>query len=228
MSILWLATSALLLGFMHGLGADHLMAIAAMTADGRRKPSHTRVLSTAVGFAVGHTVVLALGATIAIAFGFVVPATVSAGAERAAGLMLIALGAFGVWTVTSGRTFGHIHAETDGRTRWHLHLGGASARIHGIHPHSLLPAVMGAMFALSSLRTLMLLQPFGADARALALPALVLLIGLFGVGILLSMSLFGVVLARVFSLPVVDALGRWSAGLVAAASVLVGAYWLLA
>jgi hypothetical protein len=33
-SILFLLASALFLGFLHGLGADHLMAIAALSMDG--------------------------------------------------------------------------------------------------------------------------------------------------------------------------------------------------
>jgi hypothetical protein len=46
----------------------------------------------------------------------------------------------------------------------------------------------------------MLLQPLSRDARAMALPVLLGLVALFGLGVLLSMSLFGVLLARVLSL----------------------------
>ena len=87
---------------------------------------------------------------------------------------------------------------------------------------------MGALFAVSSLRALMLLQPFGADATALALPVVLFLVVLFGLGILLSMSLFGVLLARVLSIRAVSVLGRAAAGLVAVASIALGGYWTVA
>jgi hypothetical protein len=54
------------------------------------------------------------------------------------------------------------------------------------------------------------------------------LVALFGIGVLLSMSLFGVVLARVLSLRAVSAIGRGAAGMVAVASILLGAYWMAA
>ncbi len=82
------------------------------------------------------------------------------------------------------------------------------------------------MFAVSSLRALMLLQPFGADARALALPVVLLLVALFGLGILLSMSIFGVLLARLLSIRAVSLLGQSAATLVAIASIGLGVYWM--
>ena len=224
-SFLALAASALFLGFMHGLGGDHLMAIAALSVEGKADRRQAQIMRTAVGFAFGHTIVLAIGATVAVLFGIVLPAAISSGAERLGGLILIVLGAVGLWGISSGRAYGHIHQESDGRSRWHLHVSGPSVHPRGAHAHSLLPTAMGAIFAMSSLRALMLLQPFGADAQALALPAILLLIALFGLGILLSMSVFGMLLARALSLRAVAVLGRSAAGLVAVASIALGLYW---
>jgi len=226
MSFLWLAASAVALGFAHGLGADHLMAIAALAVDGRPGHVRTRAMQTAFGFAVGHTVVLGVGASLALVFGIVMPAAFESGAERLGGLLLIVLGGAGLWSVLSGRAFGHIHPETDGRSRWHLHLAPVHAHPPGTHRHSRVPTLMGAVFAVSSLRALMLLQPFGSAAHALALPALVVLIALFGVGILMSMSLFGVLLARVLSIRAIETLGRAAAAIVALASIGLGIYWI--
>jgi len=225
MSFLSLAASALFLGFLHGLGGDHLMAIAALAVDGRSNRGHARIIRTAVGFACGHALVLGIGATVAVVFGIVVPAAVSSGAERVGGLILILLGVIGLWGVASGRAYGHVHTETDGRSRWHVHLGGPTTHPRHGHAHSALPTAMGAVFAVSSLRALMLLEPFGTHARTLALPIVLLLVTLFGLGILLSMSLFGVVFAHALSIRAVSLLGRTAAGLVAAASVLLGVYW---
>jgi hypothetical protein len=216
------AVSALGLGFVHGLGLDHLMAIAALAVNGEGPQSRGRVLQTALGFAVGHTLVLACGAALAIGFGLVLPAAAEAGAERAGGLLLVGLGVVGLWGLASGRAYSHVHPERDGAPRWHMHLG------RGSHPHghSSIPTVLGAVFAVSSLRALMLLQPFGASAAVLSLPAVLVLIMLFGLGVLLSMSLFGVVLARALSTAAVQVIGQGAAGLVAVASILLGGYWM--
>jgi hypothetical protein len=224
MSLPTLAISALTLGFVHGLGADHLMAIAALSVDTHAERRRGRVVQTAVGFAVGHTIVLGLGAALALAFGWVLPTAFTSGAERLGGAMLVGLGLLGCWGMLSGRAYGHLHQELGGPTRWHFHFGRSPRHPH---THSSVPTVMGAVFAASSLRALMLLEPFGASATALAIPALLLLIMLFGVGILASMSLFGVVLARVLTLGAVETIGRASAGLVAVASILLGVYWML-
>jgi hypothetical protein len=218
-----LAASAVVLGFVHGLGADHLMAIAALSVKPGQTVRRARVMRTAVGFAVGHTVLLGLGACAAVLFGLVLPAAIESGAEKVGGSLLVVLGVLGLWGIVSGRAYAHLHPETDGRTRWHFHLGG------GAHPHAhpRLPALMGAVFAVSGLRALMLLEPFGARAASLTLPVLLLLNVLFGLGILASMSLFGVVLARVLSLGAVDTLSRVAAIVVALGSMLLGVFWMI-
>lgn len=221
--MLLLSVSALSLGFVHGLGADHLMAIAAMAVNGRGGRRDARVVRTAFGFALGHTVVLAVGASIAVVFGLMVPAAVESGAESLGGALLIMLGALGLWSVASGRAFSHAHPEPVGRPNWHIHLSPDARHPHG---HSSIPTLMGAVFAISSLRMLMLLQPFGDSAQSLALPALLLLIMLFGVGILGSMSLFGVVLARVLKIAAIQAVGTVSAVIVAVASIGLGVFWI--
>jgi hypothetical protein len=221
-SFFTLAASAVVLGFVHGLGADHLMAIAALATEGRGRHTRTRIVQTAVGFAVGHMVVLAVGASVAIAFGVVLPSAFEAGAERLGGVLLIVLGAVALWGVFSGRAYSHLHQEVDGRTRWHFHFGAR----HHPHAHPRIPTILGAVFAVSSLRALMLLEPFGASAQSLALPVLLLLNILFGLGILMSMSLFGVLLARVLSLAAVETMGRVAAAVVAVASMLLGIYWI--
>ena len=228
MSFLTLGASALTLGFLHGLGADHLMAIAALAVDGNTDRRQARVVRTAVGFALGHALILALGATLAVMAGLLIPAAVSSGAERAGGMMLMAMGAFGLWSLLTGRAYGHIHGAP-GRGwqgRWHLHFARTAGHPSAAHGSSLMPVVIGAIFAISSLRAIMLLQPFSPEAQALALPALLALIALFGVGVLMSMSLFGVLLARILSLKALSAIGRTAAGIVSMASILLGAYWI--
>jgi hypothetical protein len=130
--LFFLSGSALMLGFLHGLGVDHLMAIAALSVDKRSGGlRRRRVIRTAVQFACGHTLVLGGGLVLALTFGWVLPSAIESGAQRAGGLLLVLLGAAGLWSVWSGLAYGHVHTETDGRPRWHVHF---SART--VHPHA--------------------------------------------------------------------------------------------
>mgnify|MGYP001592008697 CR=1 FL=1 len=85
-----------------------------------------------------------------------------------------------------------------------------------------LPTIIGAVFAVSSLRALSLLAPFGAQAALQTLPVLLALVVLFGVGILISMSLFGVVLARVVSTRAVSRQGGGASAITSLASIGLG------
>jgi nickel/cobalt transporter (NicO) family protein len=224
--VVLLGASSLLLGFLHGLGLDHLMAIAALSIDGRHERRHHRVMMTAVQFACGHALMLGAGVVLALSSGWILPAALASGAERLGGGVLVLLGAAGLWSTWTGWAYGHLHRETDGRARWHMHFG-AHTHAHTSHAHSALPVAMGAVFAISSLRALVLLAPLGASLTSLAVPVVLLLVVLFGLGILLSMSLFGVVLARLISLRRLETVGRWAGVIVAAASVMLGAYWMI-
>ncbi|HSL21344.1 MAG TPA: hypothetical protein VK886_07410 [Vicinamibacterales bacterium] len=222
-----LVASALALGFVHGLGADHLMAISALAVGGGDTAAvrQARALSVAVRFAAGHALVLALGAGAVILVGWTVPESVEWGGEVLGGLLLIALGGIGLVAALSGRFYAHAHPHAVDPGAWHLHVGRPQAHTDA---HTILPGVIGAVFAVSSLRALSTLAPFGSSAAATAVPQLMLLIALFAVGILISMSLFGVALARTLSTRVVARLGRGAAVLMALASIGLGLYWILA
>ncbi len=203
------------------------MAIAALSIDGRTSVRRARVIRTACQFAVGHTLLLGAGVVLALMFGWVLPAAVASGADRAGGGLLVLLGLAGLWSTLSGRAYGHLHVEHGGRPRWHLHFGARAAHPRG-HEHSTVPTAVGAVFAVSSVRALVLLAPMGSSLSSMAVPTVLLLVLLFGLGILLSMSLFGVVLARVLSLRRLDTLGQLAATIVAAASICLGVYWIVA
>jgi fucose permease len=53
------------------------------------------------------------------------------------------------------------------------------------------------------------------------------LIGVFAVGILLSMSLFGIAFARVMSARAIQRLGRAAGVLMAVASIALGVFWIV-
>lgn len=224
-----LISSALVLGFLHGLGADHLMAIAALSlgaADETPSVQRAKAFAIAVRFAAGHALLLALGAGAFIALGWSLPLVVERGGDRLGGALLILLGGLGLWGVLTGRVYGHTHQHGhEPAAHWHLHIGRK-----GHHPaiatHSHLPTVIGAAFAISGLRALTMLAPFGDGVAAAPLSTLLLLIAVFGVGILLSMSLFGIAFARFMSAAAAVRLGQAAAVLLAAASIALGVFWM--
>jgi hypothetical protein len=205
LSILLLLLSAFALGFLHGLGGDHLMAIAALSVDGtaaataeaRRK----RALGVATRFAVGHGLLLGLGAALIVLIGWSIPPHVERGGELLGGALLIVMG-----LVTL------------------QHLRHAAHHTHPAH-HSHVPTMIGAAFAISSLRAVVMLTPFGHDAAAQPLPLLLALIGVFAIGILASMSLFGVLLAGVLSTRALQRVGHGAGALVGLSSIILGLAW---
>jgi hypothetical protein len=223
-----LVASALFLGFLHGLGADHLMAIAALSVGGTAEtPSvqRNRAVAIAVRFACGHAMLLALGAAALLVLGWSLPLMFERAGEMLGGLLLIALGAIGLWGVGAGRIYGHTHRHgNEPIAHWHLHVGRRDA--HPLASHSHLPTIVGAAFALSSLRALTLLVPFGGRIESTPLWTIVVLITMFAVGILLAMSLFGVAFARVMSAAAAARLGQAAALAMAITSIALGVFWI--
>jgi nickel/cobalt transporter (NicO) family protein len=228
--IVLLISSALALGFLHGLGADHLMGIAALSlGSGGVTPAaqRARALGIAMRFAAGHALLLAVGAGALIALGWSLPLAVERGGEMLGGALLVVLGGIGLWGVAAGRVYGHTHPHAhEPVAHWHLHIGNPE-----LHPlaaaHSHLPTIVGAAFAVSSLRALTMLAPFGDSVGSATLPMLLGLILVFAVGILISMALFGVAFASFMSATAVARLGRLAAGLTAVASIGLGVFWIV-
>ncbi len=215
-----LLLTALLLGFLHGLGPDHLMAIAALSVDGGDRldssaARRARALGVAVRFAFGHALLLAVGAGLIVLIGWSIPAPVERGGEMLGGALLIVMG-----LVTLQHLRRHQPAAGGGEP--------AASRGHSSsHSHSHVPTILGAAFAVSSLRALAMLTPFGADLGTAPLPLLIALIVVFACGILVSMSLFGVALARLLSTRALERIGHGAGALVGVSSVLLGVAWVL-
>lgn len=220
----------LALGFLHGLGADHLMAIAALSLATPLGPArYGRAFWLALRFAIGHALVLGVGAAVVLLFGWQIPARFEQGGEFVGGCLLIILGLAGGWLAYSGRLYAHSHAHPHGgdglHSHWHLHVG----RQHSHRPavHTALPGLLGAVFAVSGLRALVLSLPLWSSSHAFG--ALLSLVALFALGILASMSLFGIVLAHTLAARrMTGHVARIAAAATAAGSLALGVYWITA
>jgi nickel/cobalt transporter (NicO) family protein len=221
----------LALGFVHGLGADHLMAIAALSLATPLGPArYARAFALALKFAVGHAVLLAFGAGLVLFFGWQIPVRFEQGGEFIGGCLLIALGLAVGWLTFSKRLYVHAHAHEGGdhgaHSHWHLHLG----RRHSHRPsiHTVLPGLLGAVFAVSGLRALILSLPLWNTAGgANHFWSLLFLVTVFALGILMSMSLFGIVLAHTLAdRRMTGHVARFSAATTALGSLALGVYWI--
>jgi hypothetical protein len=224
----------LALGFVHGLGADHLMAIAALSLATPLGPArYGRAFWLAVRFAVGHALLLSIGAAAVLFFGWQIPVRLEQTGEFVGGCLLILMGLVGGWLALTHRVYAHAHAHAHDEnardehaffhSHWHLHVG----RRHSHRPavHTALPGVMGAVFAVSGLRALILALPRWNAEHGLGV--LFLLVTLFAVGILASMSLFGIVLAHTLDARrLTGHVGRIAAAATAAGSLVLGLYWI--
>jgi hypothetical protein len=226
-----LTGSALVLGFLHGLGADHLMAIAALSLATPLGPArYARAFALALKFAVGHALLLAFGAGLVLFFGWQVPVRFERGGELLGGCLLIVLGLVVGWLTLSGQLYVHSHLHEDGgrgaHSHWHLHFG----RQHSHRPaiHTVMPGILGAVFATSGLRALMLSLPlWSAPGSASRFWPLLFLVTIFAFGILISMSLFGILLAHMLAARrMTGHLARVSAAATAIGSLALGIYWI--
>ena len=206
------------------------MAIAALSVNGTAESAavqRNRALSVAFRFACGHALLLAVGAGALLVLGWSLPMMFERASEIVGGALLIVLGAAGIWGVHAGRLYAHSHRHgNEPAAHWHLHLGRRDR-----HPlastHSHLPTIVGAAFALSSVRALTALAPFGQRIGDAPLLTLLALIAVFGAGILLSMSLFGVAFARVMSAATAARLGQTAALFMAVTSIALGLFWIV-
>jgi len=211
-------------GLLHGVGPDHCLAIGALSARGGLRET----LRMAVRFGLGHTVVLAVLATLAVVAGVVIPARWESTLEMVGGASLLALG---IWTLASREgTLRVPHVHADGTHHAHGE-DEPEARADDAAPTApssrrWLAGVAGAVFGLSGVRGLVLLLPFATRQHRGALVAGVLC---FGLGVVLSMVTVGWLTQRAAQAASKRAASARNALRIAVgvASVLCGAWWVV-
>ena len=200
------------------------MAIAALSVDGRaggRSAAIRRAeaLGIAARFAIGHALLLGLGAGVIVVIGWSIPPYVERGGEMLGGGLLIAMG-----LLTLQQPLSRLARQRPSRAR-EAHPAHATSVAHLSH-HTHVPTLIGAAFAISSLRALAMLTPFGDNLTAAPLSQLLALIGVFSIGILASMLLFGVALAGLLSTRALHRVGHAAGALVGVSSIVLGVAWL--
>jgi ABC-type nickel/cobalt efflux system permease component RcnA len=230
-----------LAGLLHGLGPDHLAAIAALAGRERRaevesgelpvgRTNRNRTAWLGVRFALGHVSALLLLAGGAWWLGRDLPPIWQTRLEQLGGLALVFVGGWLLAEVFRRRVTMHEHTHThehghgtgnamETHSHPHIHLGTAR-KVHR-HPH---PAwFLGGVMGLSGARALLTALPLvlaGSVAvvltRALA----------FGAGIVISMALAGWLVVRLAGFTRSPAYARWLVAFTGGVSVVLGFYWL--
>ena len=181
-------------GLHHGLGADHVMAVTTLASRGASRKS---VSGLGLKFGLGHMLALLVVGSVMLLLGLKIPVFWQSGAEILGGCLLVLLGlwTFVEWLKEAGYAHSHRHFHWKGQvqhTHFHVHLGGHHPHKH-LHPHS--STVLGALFALGGLRSLLLTSIPILQTRSLLSAAVY--VCLFGAGVVASMGGYGWVVSSV-------------------------------
>ena len=197
--------SILLLGFLlgmrHAVEADHIAAVASLTASTN---SIRKSIQQGVAWGVGHTLTLFLFGSIVLFVANIVPEQIVSKIELVVGVMLIILGADVLRRVIAERVHFHTHThsqhEDNNNTHFHAHSHKGEKRqqhnaTHHQHAHTqgfpVRALLVGLMHGMAGSAALILLT-----LQTLSSPWLGLVyIAIFGIGSIAGMGLFSLVIA---------------------------------
>lgn len=191
----------LLLGMQHALEADHLAAVASLTAESH---SRRRIIRHGVVWGLGHMATLCAFAGFVLLSRSMVGPALAHWLEAAVGVMLILLGGNVIYRLIRERVHIHVHRHDDGAVHVHAHSHAGEARPHGQFPHGQLPhehvhrpgfpvrsLLVGMMHGLAGSAALVVLA---ATALRSPLEGLGYVL-LFGLGSVLGMALLSAVIS---------------------------------
>lgn len=200
-SLLFLAFG---LGMLHALDADHIIAVsglssmrASSTQDGAQRNKKQSLIFCS-RWALGHSVALMLIGSAVIFLGMAIPEQLSKVAESLVGIVLILLGVYVLWDMKRKRAHLHFHQHDGMRdhAHWHSHQKSKKMHMKDTHKHSHAPIFVGVLHGVAGSAPLLALLPLSKITSPWLGFSYLLL---FGVGVFLSMLLFGGLLGHVFN-----------------------------
>ena len=213
---------AFVLGLIHAVDADHVMALSVFATRERGAAAGARA---GLRWSLGHGAVLLVVGGLFVGLGRAMPGAWSAVAERAVGLVMIGLGVY-VWRgLARSRAHLHFHAH-DGlvpHAHWHAHRHVHPDARAARHQHEHGALFVGALHGLAGSAPLLVVLPIAASAPVVATAYLVL----FGLGVAVAMTavsgLLGHVAGRLSERRAERSLS-WLRGIGAGGSVAIGAW----
>lgn len=209
--------TALLLGSLHALEADHMAAVTAFAA---RRPGVRAAVRFGVRWSVGHGGIIVLVGATALLLGIRLPDVASDWLERLVGAVMIGLG---IWTWRGARALhAHAHAHADGTIHTHLH----SHALREQHDHRHAATAVGLVHGLAGSGTAVALIPLvGVETPAGG----ILYLLLFALGTVGGMALYGLLAGLVVGRTAERSvrLARLVARATGVLTVAIGCVWLL-
>ena len=126
-------TLGFLIGMLHALEADHLVAVGALSATGPM--SRKRLAYRGAVWGLGHTLTLFVVSSAVLLLGFTLTDRLAATLEFGVGMMLVLLGLDVIRRLVKNKVHFHAHRHHDGRPHLHAHSHADSNRPHRDDPH---------------------------------------------------------------------------------------------
>ena len=191
----------LLLGMQHAMEADHLAAVASMTADSRGRRS---IIRHGVVWGLGHMATLSVFAGAVLLSRRAVSPALAERLELAVGVMLIGLGANALYRLVRERVHIHVHRHGDGQVHIHAHSHAGETRPHRQVPHDHVhppgfpfrSLLVGMMQGLAGSAALVVLAATALESPLEGLGYVLV----FGLGSVLGMALLSAVISVPLSL----------------------------
>lgn len=221
--------TACVLGFLHALELDHMLAVTAFVS---RRPTLATAARFGFRWGIGHSVAVLAAGGLLLATGFRWSERYDSWGEAAVGVLLIGIG---LWSLRSTRNL-HIHPPAEHGDHLHLHThpdgrheapGHHHHHHHHHHPHERGHGItlVGLAHGLAGTSAVVALVPVTMiDRVSLGIGYLLA----FGLGVTVAMTLFAAVSALAMKQAAERslALGRRITTLVGVAGILTGVLWI--
>lgn len=212
-------------GLLHALDADHVMAVTGIAS---RKFEFKEVIRLCTRWSIGHGLTLLILGAGVYALGLGIPPALSQYAETLVAIILIIIGLAIFYDLRKKNVHLHFHRH-DGlqqHAHWHTHEKGADKNQHkeSNHSHNHSAIFIGIIHGVAGIAPLLAVIPLASQPAWVAISYL----AVFCIGVLLSMILFGGLLAK--GVGVIQKYGSSSINvirsIVAVASISLGIAWL--
>jgi len=204
------------LGMLHALDADHIIAVSGLSSQTQNNKQDDLKLND-VGlhsksslffcarWALGHGVALLVIGSAVMFLGTAIPTGLSAIAESLVGLVLIVIGALIFFDIYKQKAHLHFHQHNGSlrHAHWHHHQHDVSQHETKVpdddsqHQHNHAPVFVGVLHGVAGSAPLLALLPLSTMSSPWTGITYLLL---FGMGVFISMLIFGGVLERLFIL----------------------------
>ncbi|GAW91942.1 hypothetical protein [Calderihabitans maritimus] len=205
MSPITLTLSSLMLGFLHGFDTDHVME---MTDFVSQDPRPRQTLYFSLKFGLGHTATVLVFGLLTLALKLTLGDSLAAFFEFFSGIFLILLGAWSIHRrlLRNKQLHPHSHTQLD-----------TTVFKYG-------PVATGIVTGMAGTASILVFGPLVAAQSLLGAAGYILL---YGLGIILAMSLYGLAAAGFFSFTIGK--NRWGkvvSGITGVASIALGLVWI--